>query len=96
MKNYEVFEWEFRMPSSSENGDGHMKAITDISNRIRKSNSNTDDIYRSKVEPTIPQLLMELSSLFNIKTAGWLVPHVQTRLIHSGSSLQLQLKKRLT
>ena len=74
------------MPSSSENGDGHMKAITDRSNRVRKFNSNTDDIYCSKVEPTTPQLLMELSSLFNIKTAGWLVPHVRVRLIHGGSS----------
>ena len=75
------------MPSSSENGDGHMKAMIDRSNRIKKSNSNTDNIYRSKVKPTTPQLLMELSSLFNIKTAGW-----GARLIHGGSPVNTRGK----
>ena len=68
-----------------------MNAIIDGSRKNRKSNSDTDDIYCSKTKLTTPQLPIELSSLLNIETAGWLVPHVQARS-HGGSYLQLQLK----
>ena len=43
--------------------------ITDGSRKTRKANSNTDDIYRSKVELATSQLPMEPSSLLNIETA---------------------------
>ena len=95
MQNYVVFEWEFRMPSSSKKGDGHTNAITDRSRKTRKLNSNTDNIYRSKVELTTPQLPIELSSLLNIETAGWLIPHVRARTTPGGSYLQLQLRNVL-
>ena len=84
-----TFEWEFWMPSSSKNGDSHTKVIIDRMNKIRKLNSN-NDIYRSKNESTPLKLPMELSSLLTIETAGRLAPHVRTRLIHGGSSLQQQ------
>ena len=88
---HEVFEWEFRMPLNSKNGDGLTNAITDGSRKTRKSYSNTDDIYRSKGVLTTSQLPMELSGLLNIETAGWLTPHVRARPTHCGSILQLQL-----
>ena len=69
----------------------NMNAITDGSGKTRKANSNTDDIYRSKVLLTTLQLPMEPSSLLYIKTAGWLIPHVRARPTHGGSYLQLQL-----
>ena len=90
-----MFEWEFWMPTSSKNGDRHTKVIIDRVNKIRKLNSN-DDIYRSKNESTPSKLPMELSSLLNIQTADRSAPQVRTRSIHGGSSLQQQLKKRLT
>ena len=61
-----------------------MKAVTDGSRKTRKVNSNTDDIYCSKVEPTTSQLPMEPSSLLNTETADWLFPHVRSRLTHGG------------
>ena len=83
------------MPTSSKNGDSHTKVVIDRLNNVGKLNSN-DDIYRSKNESTTSNLPIEISSLLTIETAGRLAPHVQTRLIHSGSSLHQQLKKRLT
>ena len=61
-------------------------AIADGSRKTRKENSNTDDIDRSKVESTTSQLHMEPSSLLNIKTAEWMIPHVRIRLTHNGSN----------
>ena len=76
-------------------GDGHTKVIIDRMNRFGKSNSN-NDFYRGKNESTPSKLPMELSSLLNIQTADRSAPQVRTRSIHGGSSLQQQLKKRLT
>ena len=84
------------MPLSSKNGDSHMNVIIDRMNKIGKFNPNKDDIYRSKHESTPSKQLIELSSLLTIETAGWMASHVRTRLIHCGSSLHQQLKKRLT
>ena len=78
-----------------QNGDGHTKVIIDRMNRFGKSNSN-DDIYCSKNEFTPSKLPMEHSRLLTIETAGRIASHVQTRLIRGGSSLQQQLRKRLT
>ena len=66
-------------------------AITDGSRKTRKANSNTDNIYRSKVELITSQLPIEPSSLLYIETAGWLIPHVRAQPTHGGSYFQLQL-----
>ena len=61
-------------------------AIANESRTTRKENSNTDDIDRSKIESTTSQLPIEPSSLPNIETDDWLIPHVCTRQTHGGAN----------
>ena len=63
-----------------------MNTIADGSRKTRKENPNTDDIDRSKVVFTTSQLPVEPSSILNIETADWMIPHVRIRLTQGGSN----------